>query len=128
MEEGYRRAVRQFTSVALLTSVILVGLGVAGFTPSLVFAAGAAGLAGVALAARERLVALAPHEALAVHAESLWIGPALAAGVLVIYGDLTAGELQTVGALIGLAGMANYLLRPVYAVLGALFARVAGTA
>lgn len=120
----YRRSIRQLTTVALLASAILVGIGFAGYTPSLPFAAVTAVLAGLGLAARERLLAGAPYEAVAVHAETLWIGPALATGVLLIYGDLTAGELQTVGALIGLAGMVNYLLRPVYTVLGSLAARV----
>jgi hypothetical protein len=125
MEDGYGRLIRQFTSVALVAAVILVGLGAAGYAPSLVFAVPAAALAGAAFSVRDRLIAAAPYRVLAVHAESLWIGPALAAGVLVVYGGISPGELQTVGAVIGLLGMANYLLRPVYILVASVAARVA---
>lgn len=125
MEDGYGRLVRQFTTVTLAAAVILVGLGAAGYTPSLLLAVPVAVLAGAALAVRDRLIRAAPYRVLAIHAESLWIGPALAAGVLVVYGDISAGELQTVGAVIGLLGMANYLLRPVYVLLASIAARIA---
>jgi hypothetical protein len=125
MEDGYGRLIRQFTSVTLVTGVLLVGLGVAGYTPSLVFALSAAVLAGVALAVRDRLLRAAPYRVLAIHAESLWIGPALAAGVLIVYSGISPGELQTVGAVIGLLGMANYLLRPVYVLVASIAGRVA---
>jgi len=128
MEEAYRRPIRQLTSVALVTSAILVGLGFAGLSPSLPFVVGTLVLTGLAFAARERVIAAAPNEPTAVHAETLWIGPALAAAVLVLFGDLTPGELQTVGALVGLFGMVHYLLRPVYALVAVLIARVSRAA
>ena len=128
MEEAYRRPIRQLTSVALVTSTILVGLGFAGFAPSLPFVGSALVLTGLAFAVRDRMVAAAPNEPAAVHAETLWIGPALAAAVLVLFGDLTPGELQTVGALVGLFGMVHYLLRPVYALVAVMMARLSRAA
>lgn len=123
MHQRYDRLTRQVTSVALAASALLVGLGIAGYTPSILWALAGAGVAASLAVGREFLAALGSHEAFEIHAETLWIGPALAAVVLVLFGDLTPGELQTVGALIGLLGMANYLLRPLYLLVGSLLSR-----
>lgn len=126
MHERYDRVSQQATTVALAASALLVGLGVLGITPSILLAVGAAAIAGLLLAEREQLVGRADSAVLALHAETLWIGPAIAAAVLLLFGDLTGGELQTVGALIGLAGMANYLLRPLFLLLTATIDRYVG--
>jgi hypothetical protein len=44
----------------------------------------------------------------------LWTGPAVAGAVVLLWLDATPGEVQALGGLIGLVGMANYFLRPVY--------------
>lgn len=125
MHERYDRLSQQATSIALVASAILVGLGALGATPSLPLALGAAGLAALSFASRGDLADRLDSEFVALHAEQLWVGPALAALVMLLWIDLTAGELQTVGALVGLAGMANYLLRPLLLLLVSTADRIA---
>jgi len=125
MDHRIERQTRRITSVCLVAAAVLIGPGAAGLAPSLAFVAGCLGLAGLALTARERLVATVDREVVRVHAQTLWIGLALAAAVGLLWMDLTPGELQTVGGLVGLLGMANYLLRPVYHFLASLFERAA---
>jgi hypothetical protein len=50
----------------------------------------------------------------------LWLVPLVAAGVTLLTLDATAAELQALGGLVGLVGMANYFLRPVYYAVAAL--------
>lgn len=56
----------------------------------------------------------------------LWVGPAIAAAVLVPFLGAGAGEVQALGGLVGLVGMANYFLRPVYHLLYGLARYLAG--
>jgi hypothetical protein len=44
----------------------------------------------------------------------LWAGPLVAAGVMLVGWGATPGELQSLGGVVGLVGMVNLLLRPVY--------------
>jgi uncharacterized membrane protein YozB (DUF420 family) len=44
----------------------------------------------------------------------LWLGPAGAALVVLVALDASAGEVQALGGIVGLIGMANYFLRPIY--------------
>ena len=44
----------------------------------------------------------------------LWVGFVVAGVVVLPYLDASPGEVQALGGLVGLAGMANYFLRPVY--------------
>lgn len=44
----------------------------------------------------------------------LWLVPVVAAGVTLLALDATPAEVQALGGLVGLVGMANYFLRPVY--------------
>jgi len=45
---------------------------------------------------------------------TLWLAPALAAVTIVFEPSASAAELQALGGLVGLVGMLNYFLRPVY--------------
>jgi len=45
---------------------------------------------------------------------ALWLAPALAALPLVVEPGASTAEVQALGGLLGLVGMANYFLRPVY--------------
>jgi hypothetical protein len=106
MDAKYERAMVRFSGVCLLGGGSLIALGVAGYTPSALLVVGAIA-AGVGLyAARVR----ANIETLAW----LWAGPLVAAGVMLVGWGATPGELQSLGGVVGLVGMVNLLLRPVY--------------
>jgi len=45
---------------------------------------------------------------------ALWLAPALAALPLAVEPGASTAEVQALGGLLGLVGMANYFLRPVY--------------
>ena len=111
----------------LAGSVVLIAPGLAGFGASLPLLAGVLGV-GVGLAAiRRRLAGLSPVLGLTVgpHARDLWVGPPVAVlAVLAIEPSATAGELRSIGGLLGLVGMINYFLRPVYLFLFGLAGRL----
>ena len=50
----------------------------------------------------------------------------VAAVAVVLFPEATAGEVQALGGLIGLAGMGNYFLRPVYRLVYGVGRRLAG--
>jgi len=104
------------TVVLLAASVALIGPGVAGVDSSLVLAGILVALAAVLFASSDALGA-APralgHD-VGYYGAVLWIGPLVAAGVVLVALDATPGELQALGGLVGLAGMLNYFLRPLY--------------
>jgi hypothetical protein len=104
------------TAVLVAASVLLVGLGTAtvGGTPAL--AAVLLGVAAGLFAGRDRLAdlpAVLGHD-LGFYGEAAWLAPVAAAGATLLATGATAAELQAVGGLVGLAGMVNYFLRPVY--------------
>ncbi|WP_459193325.1 hypothetical protein [Halosimplex sp. J119] len=47
-------------------------------------------------------------------ATDLWVGPLVAAVVVVLWFGTSPGEIQALGGLVGLVGMLNYFLRPFY--------------
>ena len=57
--------------------------------------------------------------------EDLWAGPAVAAAVVLPFLGASPGEVRALGGLLGLVGMVNYFLRPVYHLVYGLVARVA---
>ena len=105
----------QVTAVCLVAAGILLGLGVVGATASPVLAA-------VLLALAGGLYLTRPSPALGVVAgvdvdgllSTLWLAPALAALPVLLEPGATPAEVQALGGLLGLAGMANYFLRPLY--------------
>jgi drug/metabolite transporter (DMT)-like permease len=113
------------TVVALAAAAVLVAAGTAGVGASPLFVVGAALLAvplwplGAALAdtAWQRVD---PH----AFAADLWLGPVVAALVVAAFLDATPDEVQALGGLVGLVGMANYFLRPVYRLLYGLARRL----
>lgn len=106
MDAKYERAMVRFSGVCLLGGGSLIALGVAGYTPSalLVVAAVAAGVGLYAARVRADIETLA----------WVWAGPLVAAGVMLVGWGATPGELQSLGGVVGLVGMVNLLLRPVY--------------
>jgi len=124
MNDRIEWATRVGTSVSLVACALLLAPGFAGFSSSLGFAAVALGLATFAFLYRDRLIALSDTSWLRQHLEVAWIGPLVAAVVFALYRDATPAELQTLGAVVGLIGMFNYLLRPLYFFAGGLLSRV----
>ncbi len=113
----------------LLATATLLAASLALIIPSLVGAAASlpivlilGGVASGLYAARDELASVGPVAGshLGDYLAVFWVGPLLAAVVVLLSLDATAGELQALGGLAGLLGMANYFLRPVYAALLAL--------
>jgi len=115
MEQAIRRRTMQVTVVCLVAAGVLLALGVARATASLVLAAALLAIAGGLYLTR-------PSPSIGFVAgidvdgvlSTLWVAPALAALPILLELGATPAELQALGGLVGLAGMANYFLRPLY--------------
>jgi hypothetical protein len=115
------------TFALLAGSVVLIVPGLAGLGASLPLLVAVLGV-GVSLATlRRRLAELPPlmGQAVGPHARDLWVGPVVAVlAVFVVEPSATAGELQSIGGLLGFVGMVNYFLRPLYLFLFGLAGRL----
>lgn len=123
-EETFRATV-----VLLAASLTLIGPGIAGLGGSLGLAVAQVALAAVLFVGRDRLgtgPSALGHD-LGYYGEVLWLGPLVGAAVTVLGLTATPAELQALGGLVGLAGMANYFLRPVYRLASGTLGRIAGT-
>lgn len=109
----------QLTAVLLVASVALIGPGLAGLGGSLPLAFAFLAAAVLLFLVRERLgsVGHVGWIRLGEVARVAWVGPAIAAVLLLGAGGASPGELQALGGLCGLLGMLNYFLRPVYGIL-----------
>jgi hypothetical protein len=110
-EEAFRATV-----VLLAASVVVIAPGAAGFGGSPLLVAVGLVVAGGLYAARDRL-GEAPdvggHD-LGYYGRTLWVAGVVATGVFLVGLSTTPGELRALGGIVGLVGMANYFLRPVY--------------
>jgi len=115
-EAAIRHGTMRVTALLLVAAALAIGLGVAGIGASLPIVLGLLILTGVLYAARPDEDQLGPVAGVDVDgiAESLWLAPLIAALPLVVRLSATPGEMQAIGGMLGLAGMANYFLRPVY--------------
>lgn len=105
----------QVTVVCLVAAGILLGLGVVGATASLLLAAALLVIAaGLYLARPSPSVGSVAGIDVDGVLSTLWVAPALAALPVLLELGATPEELQALGGLVGLAGMANYFLRPLY--------------
>jgi hypothetical protein len=104
------------TAVLVVTSALLVGLGVAGVgaTPALAVILLGAGAGVFALQDGVTDLPVVLGHDLGFYGEAAWLVPVAAAGATLLATGATAAEVQAVGGLVGLAGMVNYFLRPVY--------------
>ncbi|QSG08165.1 hypothetical protein [Halapricum desulfuricans] len=124
MHDRIERVTGATTAIALVAAAVLLAPAFAGFGASLALAVVAVGLTVLAFLAREAIRTLAPVPWLQLHFETVWVGAAVAALVLVAFAGVTPAELQTLGAVVGLLGLFNYLLRPIYLTLGSVLTRV----
>jgi len=115
MEMAIRRGTLQVTAVCLLASAMVLSLGVVGATATpllvVIFLALSAGLYYSRPDAAVGYVYGLDVDGLL---DALWLAPAVAAVPLLLELGATPGEMQALGGLLGLAGMANYFLRPIY--------------
>lgn len=119
----------RLTVVLLLTSVLVIVPALAGVGGSVLLVVAALGVAGGLYAVRDRLRTaprVAGHD-LGYYGEALWASGVVAAVVFLLGLTATPGELRALGGIVGLAGMANYFLRPVYRLLVVLFRTFFGT-
>lgn len=120
-EETFR-----MTVVLVAASLALIVPGVGGIGGSLALSAllvVVAGLLSVVALGVEDGPKVLGHD-LGRYAKVLWVGALIAALVVVVARDATPGELQALGGLVGLLGMVNYFLRPVYRLGYALLSRL----
>jgi hypothetical protein len=113
---GWYEETFRVTVVLVAASTLLVLAGVAGFGASVGLAGVFTVLAGALSALRGRVdgsPTVAGHD-LEAYGDVLWVGPVLAAVVCLLFLGATDGELQALGGVVGLVGMANYFLRPAY--------------
>jgi hypothetical protein len=125
MDVWAERSLR-LTGVCLVASALLILPAVAGIGPSAVLAVVLALLGLGALAVREQLASLPTTIGydLGRYGQDLWLAGLLAA-LVVVAGPATApAELQALGGIIGIVGMANYFLRPILLTLRSIVRRL----
>ncbi|PSP65690.1 hypothetical protein BRC79_08450 [Halobacteriales archaeon QH_8_67_27] len=114
------------TAILLTAGLSLVAVGTAGVAASLPLVLASVVLAGVTRVVTDAVeVPATDGVTVRTVATDLWIGPALAAVVLVLWLDATPGEVQALGGMVGLVGMLNYFLRPFYHLIYELGQRLA---
>jgi len=116
------------TFVLIVASLALLLAGLAGAGGSLALLVGLVAVAVALFAVRDRLdanAALAGQD-VGDYGRLLWAGPAVAAAVVLAFLGASPAELQALGGLVGLVGMTNYFLRPVYRAASAFARRLSG--
>ncbi len=115
-EAAIREGSIQVTVLLLVAAGILLALGVAGVGASLLLVGGLVVLAVGLFVARpaEPPVGRVAGVNVGHLLQSLWLAVVVAALPLVVEPSATPAEVQALGGLLGLAGMANYFLRPLY--------------
>lgn len=110
-----RTRAMQVTVLCLVGGGLLLVLGLAGVPGSMVLGGLFVLLSGGLYATRPSGL-IDPIAGIDVDSivRALWLGPILAAVALVLEPGATPAEMQALGGLVGLLGMANYFLRPVY--------------
>lgn len=132
METAIRRGTTQVTVVFLVAAGIVLALGLVGARATPFIVAVCVGLAcGLYLTRPDTELGGVLGVDIDGLLETLWLAPAVAAVPLVFELGATAAEMQALGGLLGLAGMVNYFLRPlylvVYSVAAALSRQLEGT-
>lgn len=104
------------TYILLLASFLLIGPTVAGVGATLPLVAVFAALAVAFWAGRDslrRLPVVAGYDT-GWYARDSWLAAVLGGVVTLVVFGAPSAELQAVGGLVGLTGMVNYFLRPLY--------------
>ena len=124
--DAWRHRSQRVTYILLVASFLLIGPGLVGLGATIPLAAGLAVLAGGLWAVRDRLRTLPSVVGydLGWYAQDSWL--AAAGTVPIVLGSLggPAAELQALGGVVGLVGMVNYFLRPLYLLVADLLVRL----
>jgi hypothetical protein len=106
----------------LVAGLLLIALGMGGVGASVVVVLALLGLAGGLAAIRDRLTGLGPRRGLNTDrlVRDSWITVVLAATTAGIALGASPDELMALGGILGLVGVGNYFLRPVYVLVGSL--------
>ncbi|NLV12952.1 hypothetical protein [Haloarcula argentinensis] len=115
-EAAIRHGTMQVTVLLLVAAALAIGFGVAGVGASLPIVVGLLVLAAVLFVARPDEDRFGPVAGVDMDGivQSLWLAPLITALPLLVRLSATPGEMQAIGGLLGLVGMVNYFLRPVY--------------
>ena len=115
METAIRTGTMQVTMLCLVAAGTLLALGAAGIPASpallLFLLALSAGLCYTRPDASAGTVLGFDVDSLL---STLWLAPALAAFTVLLEPTASTEELRALGGIVGLAGMLNYFLRPIY--------------
>lgn len=114
MHQRLARRVRQLTGTGFLAGVLLIALSVAGQSASTALGLGLLAVGALALSVRHHFAGVVSHPAGDAYLRSIPPAPLLAGAVVLWFSSASAGELQTLGGVIGLLALVNHLLRPVY--------------
>ena len=113
MDEKYERLVLTVSGLCLFAAAVLILLGLAGLTPTPLL------VVALVLFTAAVYAAIDLGDVRAWYLRRLWVG-ALVPTLVVLAGLLTrwsAGELQALGGIVGMVGVINLFLRPVYSLL-----------
>jgi len=115
MDEWVARTLR-LTIVCLAASALLIPPSLVGVGPSIPFAVVLGVVSAACVAARDRLATLPTVIGydLGRYGQDLWLAAALAALVVILGPAESPTELRALGGVVGLVGMVNYFVRPIY--------------
>ncbi|MFB6222637.1 MAG: hypothetical protein ABEH86_03060 [Haloarcula sp.] len=115
-EAAIRHGTMRVTALLLVAAALAIGFGVAGIGASLPLVVALLVLTAALYATSPDDDSLDPVAGVDVGGiiGSLWLAPLITALPLLVHLSATPGEMQAIGGLLGLVGMANYFLRPLY--------------
>ncbi|MBX0295668.1 hypothetical protein [Haloarcula nitratireducens] len=127
-EAAIRSGTMQVTMLLLVAGFMLLALGLAGAPSSIQLAIVLCGLGAALYVTRPGEGEVGYVAGIDVDSllSALWLAPIIAAVPLVFEVGATGEEVQALGGMLGLIGMANYFLRPVYLLLYGLVRSVRG--
>ncbi|MFT4946061.1 MAG: hypothetical protein ACI8TL_000292 [Natronomonas sp.] len=125
--DDWRLRTSRATYILLVASFLLIGPALAGFGPTIPLVAGLTALAVGLWTVRERFLALPTILGcdLGWYARDSWLAAAVSVPVVLVGLGGAPAELQALGGLVGLLGMVNYFLRPLYLLVAGFLVQLA---
>ncbi|WP_148290941.1 hypothetical protein [Halorhabdus tiamatea] len=126
MHQRLARRVRQLTGTGFLAGVLLIALGLVGQSGTTALGLGLVAVGALAFSFRHHFAGVVSHPAADAYLRSIPPAPLLAGAIVLWFVGASAGELQTLGGVLGLLALLNHLLRPVYGLVYRVLGRVFG--